>query len=250
MALVEDLSVEQPPAPKKKGKKKKKLPCEVVVPDATPQAFDTLIKYLVSDAVDVDPSADVQHAFDVIKLADKYDVQRLGLLVTKVMADAVRGETAVPFLEAAQTVGDGRLFAQCRSWIAERPGAVRASGRGALAGRGLHTASPVSPGPVPRQPVPCPAAGRASPPQPPPRTPALAHSPPPVTVGPVPPTRNCSWCVSVTLVDCVSNTKLLLSKHHCNYLNIFGISKCQEYDSHRISVANPANPALIRLIRS
>ena len=70
----------------------------------------------------------MQQAYDVIKLADKYDVERLGLLVTKAMTEAVRGDTAVPFLEAAQTMGDARLFGQCRSWIAEKPGEVRRSG--------------------------------------------------------------------------------------------------------------------------
>ena len=49
-------------------------------------------------------------------------------LLCQAIADAVRAETAVPFLESANTMDDKHLFAQCRSFIAAHPAEVRRSG--------------------------------------------------------------------------------------------------------------------------
>ena len=57
-----------------------------------------------------------------------YQVPRLELLCAQALQESVAPATAVPLLEAAHTLGDGRLLAQCRRFVADHAAEVRASG--------------------------------------------------------------------------------------------------------------------------
>ena len=57
-----------------------------------------------------------------------YQVPRLELLCAQALQESVAPATAVPLLEAAHTMGDGRLLAQCRRYVADHAAEVRASG--------------------------------------------------------------------------------------------------------------------------
>ena len=69
-----------------------------------------------------------QRALDLRELAQMYQVPRLELLCAQALQESVAPATAVPLLEAAHTMGDGRLLAQCRRFVADHAAEVRASG--------------------------------------------------------------------------------------------------------------------------
>ena len=63
-----------------------------------------------------------------MRLAGKYRVRRLELLCAQALQERVGPTTAVPLLQVACAEENERLFAQCRRFVAEHSGAVRASG--------------------------------------------------------------------------------------------------------------------------
>ena len=63
-----------------------------------------------------------------MRLAQKYQVQRLELLCARAVQERVGAGNAVPLLQAASATSDERLFDQCRRYVTEHSGAVRASG--------------------------------------------------------------------------------------------------------------------------
>ena len=69
-----------------------------------------------------------QRALDLRELAQMYQVPRLELLCAQALQESVGPASAVPLLEAAHTMGDGRLLAQCRRFVADHAAEVRASG--------------------------------------------------------------------------------------------------------------------------
>ena len=104
---------------------------EVVVPDADHTTFTALVRYLLTDALEIGGEDDDDAAFRALalmRLAQKYQVRRLELLCARAVQERVGPRTAVPLLEAACATEDARLVAQCRRYVAEHSGAVRASG--------------------------------------------------------------------------------------------------------------------------
>ncbi|EOD20487.1 hypothetical protein EMIHUDRAFT_208364 [Emiliania huxleyi CCMP1516] len=70
-----------------------------------------------------------QRALDLRELAQMYQVPRLELLCAQALQESVGPATAVPLLDVAHTLGDGRLLlAQCRRFVADHAAEVRASG--------------------------------------------------------------------------------------------------------------------------
>ncbi|EOD38747.1 hypothetical protein EMIHUDRAFT_361563, partial [Emiliania huxleyi CCMP1516] len=103
---------------------------EVTVPHIDPASFTALIDYLLSDKFDLgeEEGNRAQRALDLRELAQMYQVPRLELLCAQALQESVAPATAVPLLEAAHTLGDGRLLAQCRRFVADHAAEVRASG--------------------------------------------------------------------------------------------------------------------------
>ncbi|EOD38811.1 hypothetical protein EMIHUDRAFT_224247 [Emiliania huxleyi CCMP1516] len=103
---------------------------EVTVAHTDPASFTALIDYLLSDKFDLGEEAGgrAQRALDLRELAQMYQVPRLELLCAQALQESVAPATAVPLLEAAHTMGDGRLLAQCRCFVADHAAEVRASG--------------------------------------------------------------------------------------------------------------------------
>ncbi|EOD05092.1 hypothetical protein EMIHUDRAFT_220166 [Emiliania huxleyi CCMP1516] len=102
---------------------------EVTVPNTDLATFTALIDYLLSDKFDLgEEEGRAQRALDLRELAQMYQVPRLELLCAQALQESVGPATAVPLLEAAHTMGDGRLLAQCRRYVADHAAEVRASG--------------------------------------------------------------------------------------------------------------------------
>lgn len=98
---------------------------EVPVPDASPEAFGSMLKYLLTDKVDVHS---LQHAYDTVTLAKMYLVPRLAVLCLKAIEDRLAPTTAVPLLESAHAAGDARLLQKCRRVVLMECSAVRRAG--------------------------------------------------------------------------------------------------------------------------
>merc|ERR1711965_898191 len=102
---------------------------EVTVPNTDLATFTALVDYLLSDKFDLgEEEGRAQRALDLRELAQMYQVPRLELLCAQALQESVAPATAVPLLEAAHTMGDGRLLAQCRRFVADHAAEVRASG--------------------------------------------------------------------------------------------------------------------------
>merc|ERR1711965_827368 len=102
---------------------------EVTVPNTDLATFTALVDYLLSDKFDLgEEEGRAQRALDLRELAQMYQVPRLELLCAQALQESVGPATAVPLLEAAHTMGDGRLLAQCRRYVADHAAEVRASG--------------------------------------------------------------------------------------------------------------------------
>ena len=98
----------------------------IVVPDATPAAFESLISYLISDDVQIDTSSG--HAHKVLQLARKYQVTRLELLCLQAIEVSLGPHDVVQLLEAAHATSNERLFAQCRQYVVDHGAEVKRSG--------------------------------------------------------------------------------------------------------------------------
>ncbi|EOD40297.1 hypothetical protein EMIHUDRAFT_372834 [Emiliania huxleyi CCMP1516] len=103
---------------------------EVTVSHTDLASFTALVRYLLTDNFDLgeEEGGRAQRALDLRELAQMYQVPRLELLCAQALQESVAPATAVPLLEAAHTMGDGRLLAQCRRFVADHPAEVRASG--------------------------------------------------------------------------------------------------------------------------
>ena len=103
---------------------------EVTVRNTDLATFTALVRYLCTDQLDLgeEESGRAQRALDLRELAQMYQVPRLELLCAQALQESVAPATAVPLLEAAHTMGDGRLLAQCRRYVADHAAEVRASG--------------------------------------------------------------------------------------------------------------------------
>ncbi|EOD20495.1 hypothetical protein EMIHUDRAFT_208373 [Emiliania huxleyi CCMP1516] len=102
---------------------------EVTVSHTDLASFTALVDYLLSDKFDLgEEEGRAQRALDLRELAQMYQVPRLELLCAQALQESVAPATAVPLLEAAHTLGDGRLLAQCRRFVADHAAEVRASG--------------------------------------------------------------------------------------------------------------------------
>ncbi|EOD29066.1 hypothetical protein EMIHUDRAFT_365941, partial [Emiliania huxleyi CCMP1516] len=102
---------------------------EVTVSHTDLVSFTALIDYLLSDKFDLgEEEGRAQRALDLRELAQMYQVPRLELLCAQALQESVAPATAVPLLEAAHTMSDGRLLAQCRRFVADHAAEVRASG--------------------------------------------------------------------------------------------------------------------------
>ncbi|EOD08290.1 hypothetical protein EMIHUDRAFT_371997 [Emiliania huxleyi CCMP1516] len=103
---------------------------EVTVSHTDLASFTALVRYLLTDKFDLgeEVGGRAQRALDLRELAQMYQVPRLELLCAQALQESVAPATAVPLLEAAHTLGDGRLLAQCRRFVADHAAEVRASG--------------------------------------------------------------------------------------------------------------------------
>ena len=103
---------------------------EVTVSHTDLASFTALVRYLLTDQFDLgeEEGGRAQRALDLRELAQMYQVPRLELLCAQALQESVAPATAVPLLEAAHTMGDGRLLAQCRRYVADHAAEVRASG--------------------------------------------------------------------------------------------------------------------------
>ena len=102
---------------------------EVTVSHTDLASFTALVDYLLSDKFDLgEEEGRAQRALDLRELAQMYQVPRLELLCAQALQESVGPASAVPLLEAAHTMGDGRLLAQCRRYVADNAAEVRASG--------------------------------------------------------------------------------------------------------------------------
>ena len=103
---------------------------EVTVLETDLASFTALVRYLLTDQLDLGKGEGEQarRALVLRQLAHKYQVPRLELLCAQALQESVGPASAVPLLEAAHTTGDGRLLAQCRRYVADHAGEVRASG--------------------------------------------------------------------------------------------------------------------------
>ncbi|EOD04281.1 hypothetical protein EMIHUDRAFT_372600, partial [Emiliania huxleyi CCMP1516] len=104
---------------------------EVTVAHTDLASFTALVRYLLTDQFDLGEAEGgrAQRALDLRELAQMYRVPRLELLCAQALQESVAPATAVPLLEAAHTMGDGRpLLAQCRRYVADHAAEVRASG--------------------------------------------------------------------------------------------------------------------------
>ncbi|EOD25757.1 hypothetical protein EMIHUDRAFT_354066, partial [Emiliania huxleyi CCMP1516] len=103
---------------------------EVTVLETDLASFTALVRYLLTDQLDLGEGEGEQarRALVLRQLAQKYQVPRLELLCAQALQESVGPATAVPLLEAAHTMGDGRLLAQCRRFVADHAAEVRASG--------------------------------------------------------------------------------------------------------------------------
>ena len=103
---------------------------EVTVSHTDLASFTALVDYLCTDQLDLgeEEGGRAQRALDLRELAQMYQVPRLELLCAQALQESVAPATAVPLLEAAHTMGDGRLLAQCRRFVADHAAEVRASG--------------------------------------------------------------------------------------------------------------------------
>ncbi|EOD27096.1 hypothetical protein EMIHUDRAFT_353724, partial [Emiliania huxleyi CCMP1516] len=102
---------------------------EVTVSHTDLASFTALVDYLLTDQFDLgEEEGRAQRALDLRELAQMYQVPRLELLCAQALQESVAPATAVPLLEAAHTMGDGRLLAQCRRFVADHAAEVRASG--------------------------------------------------------------------------------------------------------------------------
>ncbi|EOD18499.1 hypothetical protein EMIHUDRAFT_350095, partial [Emiliania huxleyi CCMP1516] len=103
---------------------------EVTVSHTDLASFTALIDYLLSNKFDLgeEEGGRAQRALDLRELAQMCQVPRLELLCAQALQESVAPATAVPLLEAAHTMGDGRLLAQCRRYVADHAAEVRASG--------------------------------------------------------------------------------------------------------------------------
>ncbi|EOD36195.1 hypothetical protein EMIHUDRAFT_362661 [Emiliania huxleyi CCMP1516] len=102
---------------------------DVTVAHTDLASFTALIDYLCTDELDLgEEEGRAQRALDLRELAQMYQVPRLELLCAQALQESVAPATAVPLLEAAHTMGDGRLLAQCRRFVADHAAEVRASG--------------------------------------------------------------------------------------------------------------------------
>merc|ERR1712166_745654 len=98
----------------------------VPVPDANPEAFESLIAYLLTDDATVDTSTG--HAWGVMELARKYQVKRLELMCLQAIEGSLGPQNAVQLLEGAHSTQNERLFAQCRQYIIEHGAEVKRGG--------------------------------------------------------------------------------------------------------------------------
>ena len=103
---------------------------EVTVSHTDLASFTALVDYLCTDQLDLGEGGGEQarRALVLRELAQMYQVPRLELLCAQALQESVAPATAVPLLEAAHTMGDGRLLAQCRRYVADHAAEVRASG--------------------------------------------------------------------------------------------------------------------------
>ena len=85
---------------------------EVTVSHTDLASFTALVRYLLTDQFDLgEEEGRAQRALDLRELAQMYQVPRLELLCAQALQESVGPATAVPLLEAAHTMGDGRLLA-------------------------------------------------------------------------------------------------------------------------------------------
>ncbi|EOD10813.1 hypothetical protein EMIHUDRAFT_248207 [Emiliania huxleyi CCMP1516] len=103
---------------------------KVTVLETDLATFTALVRYLCTDQLDLgeEGGGRAQRALDLRQLAQMYQVPRLELLCAQALQESVGPASAVPLLEAAHTMGDGRLLAQCRRCVADHAAEVRASG--------------------------------------------------------------------------------------------------------------------------
>ena len=103
---------------------------EITVPKTDLASFTAFIDYLCTDQLDLGEGEGEQarRALVLRELAQMYQVPRLELLCAQALQESVGLASAVPLLEAAHTMGDGRLLAQCRRYVADHAAEVRASG--------------------------------------------------------------------------------------------------------------------------
>ena len=101
-------------------------PDEVHVQETSFEAFESVVKYLLTDQVCVDTAT--QHAFDTMDLARRYQIRRLELLCQQAVEESLNEHNAVPLMEASNGLSHHRLASKCRHYVQSNTCAVMAAG--------------------------------------------------------------------------------------------------------------------------
>ena len=101
-------------------------PDEVHVQETSFEAFESVVKYLLTYQVCVDTTT--QHAFDTMDLARRYQIRRLELLCRHVVEKGLNEHNAVPLMEASNGLSHHRLASKCRNYVQSNTCAVLIAG--------------------------------------------------------------------------------------------------------------------------
>ena len=88
---------------------------EVIVPDATADAFEALLVYIATDTVTA--QIDAHTLWDLLRLADKYCLTRLQSICQNAIATRLSPQNAMGFLRKACEKPDDWLVQECRKFI-------------------------------------------------------------------------------------------------------------------------------------
>lgn len=97
---------------------------EIQIRGATPEAFETLLKYLMTDSAQ-DLETFRSRNVEVLVLARFYGVKRLELLTMKAMEANIHEENALALLRFSLSQGDKRLFTKTRRFIVSNGESIR-----------------------------------------------------------------------------------------------------------------------------
>ena len=101
-------------------------PDEIVIEETSFEAFESIIKYLLTDQLHVDTST--QHAFDTMDLARRFQLKRFEILCQRAVEAGLDGNNVLPLMDASHRLHHDRMVSRCRQYVTSNAPAILAAG--------------------------------------------------------------------------------------------------------------------------